>query len=125
MVPFSTQSSPSLLAVVEMRRVFEPASGSVIANTTLTAPLARPGSQVPRCSSVPKSAIISAEIAADTSSSSSGVPAAAISSQTRASSVSPPPPPPYSSGMLTPMNPASPRACHSSAQGRRAAARSA
>ena len=77
-----------------MRRVLEPASGSVIANTTLAAPLARPGSQVWRCSSVPNSEIISAEMAADTSSSNSGVPAAAISSQTRASSVSPPPPPP-------------------------------
>ena len=125
MVPCSTQSSPSLTAVVEMRKVLEPASGSVIANTTLAAPLARPGSQVLRCSSVPNSEIISAEIAADTSNSSSGVPAAAISSQTRASSVSPPPPPPYSSGMFTPMNPASPRACHNSVQGRRSAARSA
>src|ERR1035437_153384 len=81
-----------------MRRGLEPASGSVIANTILAVPLARPGSQVMRCSPVPNSAIISAEIAADTSSRSSGVPAAAISSQTIASSVRPPPPPPQAPG---------------------------
>ena len=86
--------------------MLEPASGSVIANTIFEVPLARRGSQVSRCSSVPNSVSTSAEIAAETTRSSSGVPAAAISSQTRTSSVSPPPPPPYASGMFTPMNPA-------------------
>ena len=108
--------------MVDSRWVLDPASGSVIAKTTFEVPAARPGSQVLRCSSVPNSLITSAEIAAETSSSRSGVPCAAISSQTRARSVRPPPPPPYSSGMFTPMKPASPSAVHSSSQGFRSAA---
>ena len=105
--------------------MLEPASGSVIAKTIVDVPAARPGSHVLRCSSVPNSAITSAQIAADTSSRSSGVPCAASSSPTIDSSVMPPPPPPYSSGTLTPMNPASASRDHSSVQGRRAAACSA
>ena len=74
--------------------MLEPASGSVIAKTTFSRPLASPGSHSLRCSSVPYSAITAAEIAWVTSSSSIGAPAAAVSSQTIASSTSPPPPPP-------------------------------
>ena len=94
--------------------VLEPAFGSVIAKTTFVRPLASPGSHSLRCSSLPNSAITSAEIAAVTSRSRIGAPFAAISSQTIVSSASPPPPPPYSSETFTPMNPAAPSACHSS-----------
>ena len=76
-----------------------------------------PGSHSLRSSGEPNSPITSAEIAAETSRSSSGAPWFAISSQTMASSTSPPPPPPYSSATLTPMNPASPSALHSSSHG--------
>jgi hypothetical protein len=102
--------------------VLEPASGSVMAKTIFVRPLARPGSHSLRCSSVPCSQITSAEIAALTTRSSNGAPFAAISSHTIVSSASPPPPPPYSSGTLTPMNPESPSACHSSAHSRPARA---
>ena len=97
--------------------MLDPASGSVIAKTTLARPLARPGSHSLRSSGEPNSPITSAEIAAETSRSSSGAPWFAISSQTIASSTSPPPPPPYSSATLTPMKPASPSALHSSSHG--------
>ena len=65
---------------------------------------------------LPKSEIISAEIAADTSNSSSGVDLLAD----QASSVSSPARR-QPEGMFTPMNPASPRTFHSSVHGRRSA----
>ena len=48
-MPRSTHSSPSRRAVVDSWCVFEPASGSVIANTTLRWPAAMPGSQAFFC----------------------------------------------------------------------------
>ena len=59
------------MAVVDRLWLLEPASGSVMAKTTFS-PCTRPGSHAPRCSSVPKRAMSSALIAADTMISSSG-----------------------------------------------------
>ena len=100
--PLRTQPSPSRVAVVEIRCELEPASGSVIAKAIVSSPVASPGSQRRRCSSVPLRAMTVAQIAGETTSSSSGQPAAASSSHTMASSVIPRPPPPYSSGTDTP-----------------------
>ncbi len=125
MVPLISQSSPSLTAVVDSRWVLDPASGSVIAKTMMDVPADRAGSHDFRCSSVPKAVITSPQMAVETTSKSSGVPWAAISSPTIDSSLIPPPPPPYSSGRLTPMNPAPASRDHSSVHGSRAAACSA
>ena len=92
--------SPSRVAVVERRWLFDPASGSVIANAIFS-PAASAGSHCCFWSSVPKRAISSPQIAADTRISSSGQPCAASSSHTIASSLMPPPPPPYSGGRCT------------------------
>ena len=112
-VPRRRQTSPSRVAVVEMLWLFDPASGSVMANTIFS-PVHSPGSQ--RCfwASSPKRLMTSAEIAAETRMSSRGHPAAANSSQTMASSLMPPPPPPYSSGRCTARKPRSAMACQSS-----------
>jgi hypothetical protein len=100
--PLMTQSSPSRSATVTNRWKLEPASGSVMAKTTFSVPVAIAGRW--RCfwASVPCRARIVATMAGDTTSSSSGQPAAASSSQTMESSVIPAPPPPYSAGTLTP-----------------------
>jgi hypothetical protein len=94
--------------------VFEPASGSVIANTILPSPEAIGGSQRSCCSGVPNRASRVPQIAGDTISSSSGQPWAASSSVTMASSLMPMPPPPCSAGRLTPTKPAPLTACQSS-----------
>jgi hypothetical protein len=53
-VPASSQSPPpAAVAVVDSRREFDPASGSVIAKTILSCPLASGGSQSLRCSGLP------------------------------------------------------------------------
>ena len=82
--------------------VFEPASGSVIANANVAVPSASPGSHCFFCASVPYWAMIVPTIAGETTISSSGQPAAASSSHTAARSPMSPPPPPYSSGTATP-----------------------
>jgi hypothetical protein len=106
--------SPSLVAVSERLWEFEPASGSVMAKAILSSPVANRGSH--RCfwASVPNLAMMVAQMAGETTMTSSGHPAAASSSATAASSVIPPPPPPYCSGTLTPRNPGSATAFHSS-----------
>jgi hypothetical protein len=92
--PRIRQPSPSRTAVVSSLWVLEPASGSVMAKTIFSSPLASPGSQRSRCPSVPKRASSVPQIAGDTISSSSGQPWAASSSVTIASSLMPMPPPP-------------------------------
>jgi hypothetical protein len=116
LVPLMLQASPSRVALVDRRCELDPASGSVIANTILRSPVARPGSQRSRCSGVPKRARMVPQIAGETISSISGQPWAASSSATIASSVMPMPPPPWRSGMLTPRNPAAPTSRHSSTE---------
>ena len=93
--------------------LFEPASGSVIANTIFV-PVTIGRSQRSRCSAVPKCLMSSAQIAGETRISRSGQPTAASSSHTIASSDMPAPPPPYSSGRCTPRKPSSAIASHSS-----------
>ena len=103
-----------MVAVSERLWELEPASGSVMAKAILSSPVAKRGSH--RCfwASVPKRAMMVAQMAGDTTMTSRGQPAAASSSWTAASSVIPPPPPPYSSGTLTPRKPASATALHNS-----------
>ncbi len=112
--PLSSQSLPSRRAVVVMRWLLEPASGSVIANAIVMVPSAIPGSQRFFWSSVPNFAMIVPLMAGETTISSSGQPPADISSITMASSYMPAPPPPYSSGRLTPMKPSLPASDHNS-----------
>ena len=106
--------SPSLVAVSDRLWELDPASGSVMAKDILISPVAKPGSHRCFCASVPNLAMMVAQMAGDTTMINRGQPAAASSSVTMASSVMPMPPPPYSSGTLTPRNPASPTACQSS-----------
>src|SRR3954454_6197766 len=73
------------------------------------------------CSGVPCRASTEPAMAGETTISSSGQPANASSSITAASSVIPRPPPSNSSGMLTPTNPFSASASHSSVGGRSSA----
>ncbi|CAM5676994.1 hypothetical protein SCANM63S_09953 [Streptomyces canarius] len=94
--PVSSQSAPSLRAVVVMRWLLEPASGSVIPKAMRRVPSASPGSHCRFWSSVPKREITVPQMAGDTTSMSSGEPAAPSSSSTMDSSAMPPPPPPYS-----------------------------
>jgi hypothetical protein len=91
----------------------EPASGSVIAKPIVLDPSASDGSQRCFCSSVPNRPITVPQMAGETTIISSGQPAAPSSSRTIDSSTIPPPPPPYSSGRLTPMNPALPASAQS------------
>ena len=114
MRPDSRQPSPSRVATVSSLWEFDPASGSVMANTILRSPEAIAGSQRSRWAGVPKRASRVPQMAGDTISSISGQPWAASSSVTMASSRMPMPPPPYSSGRFTPTNPARLTARHSS-----------
>ncbi len=101
--PVRTQSVPSRRAVVVMRWLLEPASGSVMPKDIMRVPSARVGSQSSFCASVPKREMTVPQIAGGDDHHQQGLPAAPISSSTRESSVIPPPPPPYASGRLTPM----------------------
>ena len=112
--PDRIQSLPSRRAVVVMRWLFDPASGSVMANAMVVEPSAMPGSQRFFWSSVPNLEMIVPLMAGETTISSSGEPAADISSITSDSSYMPAPPPPYSSGRFTPMKPSLPASLHNS-----------
>ena len=94
--------------------VFDPASGSVIANDMVLVPLASPGSQACFSSGDPCAAMIDPQMAGAMTIISSGQPAAETSSMTAHSSARPAPPPPYSSGRCTPRNPAAPSSSYSS-----------
>ena len=54
LAPLMTHSSPSRLAVVRVPPASEPASGSVRPKPASVRPVARSGSHVARCSSLPK-----------------------------------------------------------------------
>ena len=79
--PFSSHPSPVGVAVVVMRWVLVPASGSVMANDILTVPSARPGSQRSCSSVVPYASMIGEQIDCRTMVN-SGQPCADVSSTT-------------------------------------------
>ena len=78
--------SPSRVAVVASRWVFEPASGSVMAKAIFVVPVARPGSHRFFSWSLPNRARMVPQIAGETIMRKSGQPRAVISSRTSASS---------------------------------------
>jgi hypothetical protein len=82
------------VATVEILCELDPASGSVMAKAMSMRPSASWGSHRSFCSSVPKRAMMLAQMAGDTTRSNRGHPAAASSSHTMARSEIPPPPPP-------------------------------
>ncbi|CQD16015.1 hypothetical protein BN970_03386 [Mycolicibacterium conceptionense] len=112
--PLRIQSLPSLRAVVVMRWLLDPASGSVIAKAMVIDPSAMPGIQRFFCSSVPNLEMIVPLIAGETTIINRAAPEDAISSITSDSSYMPAPPPPYSSGRFTPMKPSLPASFHNS-----------